>query len=356
MPFKINHAILHVFDFVSCVNVFAQEEMDLSSKNAKNFVMRHVRKASNNLDNMHGSFSSDSMFADEMRRYFAGERNFVDLSNQIAEYISTELGRMEKSVSTDLLVVDFEDQPSPKDRAVSDESVGPEAALADASKRCLAILLLESKQAFMHEVGMGDAGQRNDIVRHYAVLPSPSQKVQSYAIIDLRTLAVEFVDKKRTIAGDEMYLIPEGLLQCSMEASSKEAFTAVTDLVGEVAEEYGVNAGVAVAAAKSYATDSVEESDAMDLDLLAEDVFFDNPVAAARFEEEAQVRELPSSLPLESKTVQRVAKNHKIRTDTGIEITFPASYARNNDFITFNSEPDGKISIELKNIGHIENR
>lgn len=26
--FKINHAILHVFDFVSCVNVFSQEELD----------------------------------------------------------------------------------------------------------------------------------------------------------------------------------------------------------------------------------------------------------------------------------------------------------------------------------------
>lgn len=355
MPFKINHAILHVFDFVSCVNVFAQEEMDLSSKNTKNFVTKHVRKAVGNLDNMHGSFSADSMFAEEMRRYFAGQRDFVDLSCQIGEYLATELGRMEKSVSTDLLVVDFEDQPSPNERAqTGDDSEVP--ALADATRRCLAILLLESKQAFMHEVGTGEAGQRNDIVRHYAVLPNPSQKVSSYAIIDLRTMGVEFVDKKRTIAGDEMYLIPEGLLQCSMEASSKQALTAVTDLVGEVAEEYGANAGEAVAAAKSYASASAEESDEMDLDLLAEDVFFDNPVAAARFEEEAQARELPSSLPLESKTVQRVAKNHKIRTDTGIEITFPASYARNSDFIQFTSEPDGKISIELKNIGHIENR
>lgn len=354
MPLTINHAILHVFDFVSCVNVFAQEEMDLTSKNTKSFVERHVRKAANNLDNMHGSFSSDSMFAQEIRRYFAGERDFVDLSCQIAEYLATELGRMEKSVSTDLLVVDFEDQPSAKERGAADQDVS--MALADVTKRCLAILLLESKQAFMHEVGTGDAGQRNDIVRHYAVLPNPSQKVTSYAIIDLRSLAVEFVDKKRTIAGDERYLIPEGLLRCSMEVSSKEAFAAVTDLVNEVAEEYGANAAEAVAAAKSYATENADESDEMDLDLLAEDVFFDNPVAAARFEEEAQARELPSSLPLERETVQRVAKNHKIRTDTGIEITFPAAYARNNDFIQFTSEPDGKISIELKNIGHIENR
>ena len=38
--FKINHAILHVFDFVSCVNVFSQEELDLSDKNVKSYVQR----------------------------------------------------------------------------------------------------------------------------------------------------------------------------------------------------------------------------------------------------------------------------------------------------------------------------
>lgn len=36
--FKINHAILHVFDFVSCVNVLSQEELDLSDKNVKSYV------------------------------------------------------------------------------------------------------------------------------------------------------------------------------------------------------------------------------------------------------------------------------------------------------------------------------
>jgi nucleoid-associated protein YejK len=358
MPLKINHAILHVFDFVSCVNVFAQEELDLSNKSAKNFVARHVRKAAGNLDNMHGSFSDDSMFAEELRRYFRGERDFTDLSCQIADYLATELGRMEKSVSTDLLVVDFEDEPkkAPADAAETADGADAAVHLDGVSKRCFALLLLESKQAYMHEVGCGDSGQRNDIVRHYAVLPNPSQKVASYAVIDLRTLAVEFQDKKRTIAGEERYLIPEGLLQCSMEASPKEAFSAVTELVEEVAQEYGANVGEAVAKAKSYASENAQESDDLDLALLAEDVFEDNPQACERFDEAASARELPEHMPLERKAVRRVAKTHKIRTDTGIEITFPAEYSKTSEYITFTSEADGRISIQLKNINHIENR
>ena len=51
-----------------------------------------------------------------------------------------------------------------------------------------------------------------------------------------------------------------------------------------------------------------------------------------------------------------MARNHKIRTDTGIEITFPTEYSHNPDFIEFVSMPNGMISIELKNIGNIENR
>ena len=53
---KINHAILHVFDFVSCVNVYAQEELDLSSKNAKRYVTSHAKKALGNLSLIHISY------------------------------------------------------------------------------------------------------------------------------------------------------------------------------------------------------------------------------------------------------------------------------------------------------------
>ena len=51
-----------------------------------------------------------------------------------------------------------------------------------------------------------------------------------------------------------------------------------------------------------------------------------------------------------------MTRNHKIRTDTGIEITFPAEYSQNPEFIEFTSAPNGLIQIELKNIGKIENR
>ena len=42
---NINNAILHVFDFVSCVNVFAQVPMDLGNKAAKRYVASQAKSA-----------------------------------------------------------------------------------------------------------------------------------------------------------------------------------------------------------------------------------------------------------------------------------------------------------------------
>ena len=262
--FKINHAILHVFDFVSCVNVFSQEELDLSDKNVKSYVQRVAKHALGNIDNKRGEFEAESGFKNELSDYLNGQNNFTDLSLMIAEFLGSELGRMEQPASCDLLVVDFEDSPrAPKltteDIAeLSEEEATAaqaelDAAFAGRSARYFGLLLLESKPAFMHEVGKAEDGASvNRIERHHAILPSPSQKISSFALVDVRTMSVQFVDKAREIASEERYLIPQGLLQCTMEASSKELIDTTMRLVEEVANEYGANAAIATAKAKAY--------------------------------------------------------------------------------------------------------
>ena len=218
------------------------------------------------------------------------------------------------------------------------------------------IFMLESRQAFMHSVGYGENGEpSNAIERHHAILPSPSQKIASFAIIDSRSLEVAFQDKKRTIAGEDRYLIPDGLLQCSMEASSKEVIDEITTIVEEVAEEYGANATVALTRAKAYVSEAAEEGRGVVPHELAAEVFEDEPLQE-RFVETAAEENIPERVRVDKKAAERITRNHKIRTDTGIEITFPSEYAHNPEFIEFASMPNGLISIELKNITQIENK
>lgn len=334
---KINHAILHVLDFESAVNVFSQCELDLEDNRAcRQFVTTHLRRARQSGDNKRATFAEDSAFAGELKNYFFGEREFIDLSQQVAEFISNELARADKAQSTDVLVADFDD---------------------DDDVRWFAVMLLTSKQAFMHEVGTQDGNRVANITRHYAILPNPSQKVQSYCVVRASTMEIGYVDKARKIAGEDRMLIPEGLLQCETGVSGKEAIDTVARVVEEVAEEHGANTAVALAKVKAAVAEKVEDDEELPPWDIVDEVFEDEPVIKDSVRAALTEEKMPERVPVERKQVERAAvRNHKIRTDTGIEISFPAEMGSNSDYIEFVNEPNGLISIELKKISSIENR
>ena len=334
---KINHAILHVLDFESAVNVFSQCELDLEDNRAcRQFVTTHLRRARQSGDNKRATFAEDSAFAGELKNYFFGEREFIDLSQQVAEFISNELARADKAQSTDVLVADFDD---------------------DDDARWFAVMLLTSKQAFMHEVGTQDGNRVANITRHYAILPNPSQKVQSYCVVRASTMEIGYVDKARKIAGEDRMLIPEGLLQCETGVSGKEAIDTVARVVEEVAEEHGANTAVALAKVKAAVAEKVEDDEELPPWDIVDEVFEDEPVIKDGVRAALTEEKMPERVPVERKQVERAAvRNHKIRTDTGIEISFPAEMGSNSDYIEFVNEPNGLISIELKKISSIENR
>lgn len=333
---QINHAVLHVLDFDSAVNIFSERELALDTRAVRSFVTKHLGRARMAADNRRGAFAPESVFAEELKRYFFGEWEFLDLSQQVAEFLAGELSRADKLVSTDVLVADFDD---------------------DDDIRWFAVLLLTSRMGFMHEVDNAQGGTTCDIARHYAILPAPSQKLTSYALVRASSLEVLYQDKARSIAGEDRMLIPDGLLQCSEGVSSKEVIDTVARVVAEVAEEHGANTATALAAAKAAMVEAVEEDEELPPWDVVDEAFEDEPVLRDAVKQALREEQVPERVPVERAQVQRAAvRNLKIRTDTGIEITIPAEMANNAEYVKFVSEPNGLISIELKNIGSIENR
>ena len=151
-------------------------------------------------------------------------------------------------------------------------------------------------------------------------------------------------------------VVPDSLLQCSSNASSKEVLDAVTRIVADVAEEYGANTAKAVSKAKAVVAEKAAESEYLPPWEVGEEVFGDEPVMRERFEEAVRSEEIPEQVRVKKSVATRMTKSHRIRTDTGIEITFPSEYSSSPEFIEFINEADGTLSIELKNIGSIENR
>lgn len=333
---NINHAILHIFDAQSAVTVFSEAELEFDTRAVKSFVTKHLKRSRNTADNHPGSFTQESAFAAELKRYFFGERTFIDLSQQIAEFLCEQLSHAEKPSSADILIADFED---------------------DEETRWFAILIMESRMAFMHEVA-NDAGTvAAKIARHHAILPAPTQKIASYALVRSRDLAVRYQDKPRTIMGADTQLIVDGLLQCTTGTSAKEVIDTVTRAVAEAAEEHGANAAVALAATKAAMVEQVEVDEELPPWDIVDEVFAEEPALQATVRQKLEEEHVPERVSVERAHAERPSvRSQKIRTDTGIEITFPVEMSKNSEYIAFKNEPNGLISIELKNIGAIESR
>ena len=333
---KVNHAILHILDFDSAVNVMSARELDLDTRAVRSFVTAHLRHARTNADNRRSSFQEGSAFAGELSSFFYGDRGFIDLSQQIAGFLGAELAKADKAESADVLVADFDD---------------------DDDVRWFAVLLMGSKTAFMHEVGREGGEVKNDIAKRYAILPSPSQKVSSYALVRASNMEVLYADKKRKIAGEDTLLIPSGLLQCAGGVSGKETIDTAISAVAAAAEEHGANVAVAVAKVKAAVAEKVEEDEELPPWDIVDEVFEDEPQMRESARSHMEAERVPERVPVERAQVKRAAvQKHKIVTDTGIEITFPAEALSDSSLVEFVQEPNGLISIELRGITSFENR
>ncbi len=356
---QVKHAILHSFDFVTSDLYISDSELDMEEKKAKSYVQRRCRKALYDPDNNNGITSSDSPFSTKVAQYINRETSFHELSVDIANFFYEELRKSDEETPHDLLVVEFSDSADDAAMANSDEAI--DDAFDGNDIDYLAIFLLPRRQIFIHSM-YGEGGRSfSQVLSSDAALPNPTAKIDSYCVLNCRDLeTVVYRDKERTIAGTPSLIIPDGLLTCSHGASSKEVIDAVSEVIQEIAVEKGINPTLAVSKAKAYVTESAEEDQVFDPVDVGRAVFEDEPqyaeVYEERIEKKKQVEPIPEQVAIKKSQATRMTRNQKIKTDTGIEIVFPTEYAKDTDYIEFVTNPDGTLSIQVKNVTSIENK
>lgn len=349
---KVNQAILHVFDFESGAKYYSEAPMDLESRATRSYVQRRLRKIVGNAESNHGEFAEGSGFAGELEHYLMGGTDFTAFSVQIAEWFWEELRRAEEMEQVDLLVADFIDtDAAPVDAGSTDAEV--DAAFdGPAGKRFFAVVLLPRKQSFVHEVG----GASNEILRMDTALPNPTAKIDSYVLVDSDTFAIDFHDKERAIGGETIQILPDKFLQCTSGASTQQVFTEVSTIVQDVAKEYGLTPAVEVSRAKAAVAQQADRDEIVTPVEVGRAVFEERPDVQAVYEERVREAKLPEEAPVRRGVANRLAKNHKIKTDTGIEITFPSDLADKPGYLDFATGADGTITITVGNVAHIENK
>ena len=348
---KVSQAILHVFDFETGSKYYSEAPLDLENRPTKSYVQRRLRKITASPESNHGEFAEDSGFAGELEHYLMGGADFQGFSVQIAEWFWEELRRSEELEQVDLLVADFVDTDSTAVGANSTDAEVDAAFDGPEGKRFFAVVLLPRKQSFVHEIG-----GTNEILRMDTALPNPTAKIDTYVLVDCDSFAIDFHDKERSIGGQTIQILPDKFLQCSAAASTQEVFSEVSVIVQDVAEEYGLTPAVEVGRAKAAVAQQADRDEVVTPAEIGRVVFEDRPDVQQVFEERVREAKLPEEAPVRRGVANRLAKNHKIKTDTGIEITFPSDLADKPGYLDFTTGADGTISITIGNVAHIENK
>ncbi|MCH4179226.1 MAG: nucleoid-associated protein [Megasphaera sp.] len=331
----INKAILHVLDFNTNVCILSQKELDFSSDVVYEYVDKRINKIRHDASQQTGAFYATSQFQPLVQNLAAGSLKFDEFAASAARSLFDILSHCDVPESVDALVVDFQD---------------------DDDVRWLGILMLDNKTAYTHQILDDDGAIYNKLIQHQAILPGAAQKAEAYALINCRDFSVRFVDKKRQMDGQDIYILPDKLLQCTAVISSKDAVKMVTKIAAKVAEDHGGSTVEALSKTKQYLVENAETADSFSPQNLGAGVFADSPQMQEEFESQVREAQMPADVSIEKEYARKTGKNHKIKTDTGIEITFPSEYIENTDYIQIINNPDGTISIELKNICKITNK
>ena len=217
-------------------------------------------------------------------------------------------------------------------------------------------LELTCKEEMVHHISQSDEGIQNNLQVHQSVIPRASLKNTCFFMIDMDKLNVTILEGLTSTIDEDTFLYAEQILQCQTRVSIKEAVKTAREVAEEVVEEHKLDKLQLIPAFERVIKEAVNEGEDLNMEVIAEEVFFEAPQAQKAYVQEMIGHGIDKPVINQNFVRMPLRKNQKLLTDTGIEITIPLDYYNNKDFIEVISSADGRLSIQIKNIGNIENR
>lgn len=331
MEVKVKKAVLHVLDTNGALPVYSQQTLDLSEEAVTSFIITHVKKIHEDESGRRGEFWDNAVVRAQLS---ALQNDFIEGSSQIAGHLYSLLREHCEIPGADLLV------------ALVDIDEAPHAA----------IIKFNYKTGYTHYIDYDKAGTNNKIIVHRVIFASENQKIEEGALISLRTEAVHLVEKAYELNGEKQDYFSELFLQCKTNMSQKESVKVLNAAAKEIAKRYYNDDFQRTSAVKTAIYDCLEAEGAIDVDRIAGACFKEDPVIQQEYVQAVRQAGVAATIAVAGETPERKFSKQRIKTDSGIELSMPMEVYKNREQVEFINNPDGTISIVLKNIGKITNR
>jgi len=332
---RIEKVILHILDATVGMPVLSDTEIDFGS-DFSDFLKEHIAKIVSGDDAKHCRFYENESEVFKMLKEYKDD-DFISISKTLAESLYKIMNSNIDIPSADLAVVKFRD---------------PDGTY-------LALLKINLRSSYTHRTAAVGEGNVNDIVKYKAVFPTGGQKLTEAAVIRLNDMSVRLLEKKYEVNGEKTNYFSYLFLKCSSEFSPKSKLAIVTKTIDKIQrdnlQEY--DACEAQMKAKYIIQEEIERNGGFVIDDLADRVFEEQPDMREAFQEKMEKYNMVKQevIPQSDTTMRKYQKQY-LYTDSGIEIKIPMDQYKDNDSVEFITNPDGSISVLIKNIGHMEAR
>ncbi len=334
---RIKHLIVHILDSTIGMPVLSDTELEYGSEVAE-FVREHIARISAGDDAKECRFYKDQSEVYRLLDSYADE-DFIAVSKEIASMLYDIMSGNIDIPAADLMVVRFK----------------------EGEDEYLALLKMNYRSLYTHRTMALEDGQgnSNEIIRHKSILPSESQRLTEAAVIRLEDLALWVIEKKYEVNGEKTDYFSFLFLKCSSHLSHKSKLSIVSRAVESIQKEgYDETERFEKQMrAKSIIQEEIEEKGGFVVEELAERIFEEQPELKVAFQDKMEKYNMVKEeiQPRSENTVRRYQSQH-LYTDTGIEIKIPMEQYKDPKSVEFITNPDGTISVLIKNIEHLEAR
>ena len=328
---ELQSAVLHVVDGRRHRISLSEQTLDLEQPGIEKYVKRYVNRCRKDMRCAPAHFAKDSAFESALGRYFRQEISLPDFSAGVLDPLIRYFEH-EEARSFDVLFADYRLDDVPY----------------------LAVILLEEQETLACMTGAENGRILNTISFGNTALPPVSKQLSSFAVINILSGDIDCVDVTKW--NDGTFLMMDIFLDAKAGLSRKEVVNQVQEIACQAAEECNENPTLLLSKVKNYISDTVREGMPLRTETMASELFEETPEIKEVFLKKAEEKTLPAEVELPRSAAAASMKKQKIKTDTGIEITFPAEYFRSQEFIEFVNHSNGTITIEIKQINKITNK
>lgn len=326
MSIAFKHTIIHVLDLDMGMPLLSTDLLTLNDE-TESFITRHLIKI------FESSASSEAVFKEEaplMKAFEVPltEEHFINLSSEMADAFYRYMTEYSNIPNGDLVITAF---------------------IMD-GVNYLGILKLNYKEEYAHYVEQADGAVVTRIIKNKGIFPAASKQVDEGLIINTDSLETVLLDNSK---GKYLSL----LFDLTPALSIKETVKAIETVAAKVIEEHYDNPINAITELKNNISESIARTQTIPVqEVMAQTFGQDEEVFASCMEQIESFGLQEAKVEVTDAKISNKFASQKIKTDTGIEIKLPTHLFKDPDFIEIVNEPNGTLSIVIKNVSQLVNK